>query len=71
MQENTDKQEKASSGNAPADLSKKQQQTDPQMTELKGFLDPKEDLEPDLHDGTKSPEKAKEEFKQDKHSKKS
>ena len=34
-----------------------QQQTDPQITELKGFIDPKEDLEPTLEDGTKSPEK--------------
>jgi hypothetical protein len=38
----------------------KQQQTDPQITELKGFVDPKEDLEPTLEDGTKAPEKAPE-----------
>ena len=37
---------------------KKQQQTDPQITELKGFVDPSEDLEPTLEDGTKAPEKA-------------
>jgi hypothetical protein len=36
---------------------KEQQQTDPQITELKGFVDPKEDLEPTLEDGTKAPEK--------------
>jgi hypothetical protein len=36
----------------------KQQQTDPQITELKGFVDPQEDLEPTLEDGTKAPEKA-------------
>lgn len=36
----------------------KQQQTDPQLTELKGFIDPSEDLEPTLEDGTKAPDKA-------------
>ena len=42
-----------------ADISKAQQQkTDPQKTELKGFIDPKEDLEPTLEDGTKAPDKA-------------
>ena len=40
---------------------KKQQQSDPQLTELKGFIDPNEDLEPTLEDGTKSPDKAKKE----------
>lgn len=39
---------------------KHQQQTDPQITELKGFTDPREDLEPTLEDGTKAPEKAPE-----------
>ncbi len=38
-----------------------QQQSDPQLTELKGFVDPKEELEPTLEDGTKGPEKLKEE----------
>lgn len=38
----------------------KQQQTDPQKTELKGFFDPKEDLEPTLEDGKKAPEKGPE-----------
>lgn len=38
-----------------------QQQSDPQLTELSGFTDPKEDLEPTLEDGTKGPEKLKEE----------
>jgi hypothetical protein len=37
-----------------------QQKTDPQLTELKGFTDSKEDLEPTLVDGTKSPEKGPE-----------
>jgi|GEM_PF-2575731 len=40
---------------------KKQQQSDPQKTELKGFIDSSEDLEPRLEDGTKAPEKAPEE----------
>lgn len=35
----------------------KQQQTDPQITELKGFVDPSEDLEPTLEDGSKAPDK--------------
>lgn len=38
----------------------RQEQTDPQLTELKGFTDPSKDLEPTLTDGTKAPEKAKE-----------
>ncbi len=46
----------------PASESKeKQQQSDPQLTELKGFIDPKEDLEPTLEDGSKAPDKAEEE----------
>lgn len=36
---------------------KRQQQSDPERTELKGFTDPDEDLEPRLEDGTKSPDK--------------
>lgn len=36
----------------------KQEQSDPQLTELKGFIDPNEDLEPTLTDGTKAPDKA-------------
>jgi hypothetical protein len=39
-------------------VKKEQQQTDPQITELKGFVDPSEDLEPTLEDGTKAPDKA-------------
>jgi|GEM_PF-2201746 len=51
----------------PANISKaRQQQSDPQLTELKGFIDPNEDLEPTLEDGKKSPEKAEEEYKNDK-----
>ena len=34
-----------------------QEKSDPQLTELKGFFDSKEDLEPTLQDGTKSNEK--------------
>jgi hypothetical protein len=40
-----------------------QEQTDPQLTELRGLTDTSEDLEPTLTDGTKAPEKAKEEYK--------
>ncbi len=43
----------------PSTLPKgKQQQSDPQLTELAGFTDPAEDLEPTLEDGTKAPDKA-------------
>lgn len=36
----------------------RQEQSDPQLTELRGFTDSSEDLEPTLTDGTKAPEKA-------------
>jgi len=39
----------------------RQEQSDPQLTELKGFVDKNEDLEPTLTDGTKVPGKAEEE----------
>ena len=45
----------------------KQEQSDPQLTELRGFVDPKEDLEPTLQDGKKSPEKADETPRIEKH----
>ncbi|OLY93041.1 hypothetical protein SAMN05444008_104144 [Cnuella takakiae] len=38
----------------------RQEQTDPQLTELKGFTDSSKDLEPTLTDGTKAPEKEQE-----------
>ncbi len=53
------KQDKPANNEAEISESKvKQQQTDPQRTELKGFTDPAEDLEPTLEDGTKAPDKA-------------
>ncbi|HEY0041912.1 MAG TPA: hypothetical protein VGB71_14670 [Flavisolibacter sp.] len=43
----------------PSSQSKsKQEQSDPQLTELRGFTDSSEDLEPTLTDGTKAPDKA-------------
>jgi hypothetical protein len=39
----------------------RQEQTDPQKTELRGFTDPAEDLEPTLTDGTKAPDEPYEE----------
>jgi hypothetical protein len=39
-------------------IKSRQEQSDPQLTELSGFIDPNEDLEPTLTDGTKSPDKA-------------
>jgi len=44
----------------------KQEQSDPQLTELRGFTNPHEDLEPTLNDGIKSPDKAAEEYQKDK-----
>ena len=62
IQENDDKKSIPEDTTEPANQSKaSQQQSDPQLTELKGFIDPKEDLEPTLEDGTKGPEKLKEE----------
>ena len=42
----------------------RQEQSDPQLTELRGFTDSSEDLEPTLTDGTKAPEKADAENKE-------
>jgi hypothetical protein len=39
----------------------RQEQADPPITELRGFTDPSEDLEPVLTDGTKAPDKAEKE----------
>jgi hypothetical protein len=36
----------------------RQEQSDPQLTELKGFVDSSEDLEPTLTDGTTAVDKA-------------
>ena len=44
----------------------KQEKSDPQLTELKGFVDPDEDLEPTLTDGTKAPEKEKDNYEANK-----
>ena len=41
----------------------RQEQSDPQLTELRGFTNSSDDLEPTLTDGTKVPEKADEENK--------
>jgi hypothetical protein len=52
------RQEPGGSNTNPVKGTEKQEQGDPQLTELRGFLDPKEDLEPTLTDGTKAPDKA-------------
>jgi hypothetical protein len=44
----------------------RQEQADPPITELRGFFDPKEDIEPTLTDGSKAPEKAEDENRQNK-----
>jgi hypothetical protein len=62
IQENDESKSIPEDTTEPANQSKaSQQQSDPQLTELKGFIDPKEDLEPTLEDGTKGPEKLKQE----------
>lgn len=43
----------------------RQEQTDPQLTELKGFTNESKDLEPTLTDGTKAPEKEQEKRAED------
>jgi hypothetical protein len=62
MQDQNEKDSKPSSNNSQQKGgAQKQEQSDPQLTELRGFVDPKEDLEPTLSDGKKSPDKAGEE----------
>ncbi len=53
--------EKNSGANPPAGGTPRQQQSDPQITELRGFTKEEEDLEPTLADGSKAPDKAEEE----------
>jgi hypothetical protein len=53
--------EKDRNSNPPPGGSPRQQQSDPQITELRGFTKEEEDLEPTLADGTKAPDKAEEE----------
>lgn len=43
----------------------RQEQTDPQLTELKGFTDNSKELEPRLTDGTKAPDKEADKRNQD------
>ena len=62
-QNQSGKESNTDPANAPE---KKQEQSDPQLTELKGFVDPSEDLEPTLTDGTKAPENEKENYKENK-----
>lgn len=60
--DNNNDKERTNNEQDPIAASKKQEQTDPQLTELRGFMNPSEDLEPTLSDGTKAPDKAKEEY---------
>lgn len=64
MHDGNDKPMKAPDTGETGDQSRgKQEQSDPQHTELRGFVNPNDDLEPTLTDGTKAPEKAHEEHK--------
>ncbi len=59
IHEKDDQNEKVSAGEEQdTNDTKKQEQSDPQLTELRGLVDPSEDLEPSLEDGKKSPDKA-------------
>lgn len=55
---NDSKPDQKNDSTEPSNQAKaRQQQSDPQLTELKGFIDPNEDLEPTLEDGLKAPDK--------------
>lgn len=56
-----DNQKRTDSTEPSTQSENRQQQSDPQLTELKGFADKSKDLEPTLTDGSKAPDKAKEE----------
>ena len=65
-EKNTIDTNKGQENTKPVPGTHKQEQSDPQLTELRGFTNPDEDLEPTLNDGTKSPEKAAEKYKEEK-----
>ena len=62
--DSNDKQQPQTNSTEPSTQSReRQEQSDPQLTELRGFANSSEDLEPTLTDGTKVPDKAEEENK--------
>ena len=62
--DSNDKQQPQTNSTEPSTQSReRQEQSDPQLTELRGFANSSEDLEPTLTDGTKVPDKADEENK--------
>jgi hypothetical protein len=63
MQDNKNGEAQADSTEPSKQPPVKQEQSDPQLTELRGFTNSSEDLEPTLTDGTKVPDKAMEENK--------
>ena len=65
MQEDRTKQPAGNNGTEPSSQKdSRQEQSDPQLTELRGFVDSSEDLEPTLTDGTKAPDKANREHQE-------
>ena len=56
-QENRNKENPNKQHGVDSNSKGEQQQTDPQVTELRGFANPSEDLEPTLEDGSKAPDK--------------
>jgi hypothetical protein len=61
MSENRKQNEDLEQNKDRVSSTSRQEQGDPPITEIRGFFNPDEDLEPTLTDGTKAPDKAKEE----------
>lgn len=53
MTDKNDNLSKQNNGPVVENSRKKQQQSDPQITELKGYIDPNENLEPEIEDEIK------------------
>lgn len=53
MMDKNDNLSKQNNGPVLENSRKKQQQSDPQITELKGYIDPNENLEPEIEDEIK------------------
>jgi hypothetical protein len=60
-QKNKQQNESVNTSKSSPESTGRQEQSDPQLTELRGFTDSSEDLEPTLTDGSKAPDKANKE----------
>jgi hypothetical protein len=63
MSENRNSIEGSENDKQRSDSTFRQEQADPPITEIRGFFNSNEDLEPTLTDGRKAPDKAEEEHK--------